>query len=44
MKVVNKENAEKYTEFLSNHERCNFGQSIEWGRVKEAWKKHMKIR
>ena len=38
MKLVNKDNMEKYSEFLSNHERCNFQQSVEWGKVKDAWK------
>ena len=37
MKLVNEQNIEKYNEFLSSHERCNFQQSVEWGRVKEAW-------
>ena len=27
-----------YTEFLESNERCNFQQSLEWGRVKQAWK------
>lgn len=38
MKLVNEENIEKYNEFLSNHERCNFQQSIEWAKVKDNWK------
>ncbi len=39
MKLVNKDNVEKYNEFLKNHDRCNFQQSIEWGKVKEqSWK------
>lgn len=38
MKLVNDENIEKYNEFLSKHDRCNFQQSIEWGKVKSAWK------
>ena len=38
MKLVNKDNIEKYNEFLKNHDRCNFQQSIEWGKVKESWK------
>ena len=25
-------------EFLESNERCNFQQSLEWGRVKQAWK------
>ena len=38
MILVNEENLEKFNEFLKNHDRCNFQQSIEWGKVKEAWK------
>lgn len=38
MKLVNEKNIEKYNEFLKNHNRCNFQQSVEWGKVKEAWK------
>ena len=38
MILVNDKNKEKYNEFLKNHNRCNFQQSIEWGKVKEAWK------
>ena len=38
MILVNENNKEKYTEFLKKHERCNFQQSLEWGRVKESWK------
>lgn len=37
MKLVNEKNIEKYSEFLSKHDRCNFQQSVEWGKVKEAW-------
>lgn len=29
---------EEYTKFLEGHERCNFQQSLEWGRVKSFWK------
>ena len=32
------EDRQKYTEFLENHERCNFQQSLEWGKVKNFWK------
>ena len=39
MLLVNENNIEKYKIFLQNHDRCNFQQSIEWGRVKENnWK------
>ena len=32
MILVNKENVGKYNEFLEKHDRCNFQQSVEWGR------------
>ena len=32
------EDRKKYTEFLENNERCNFQQSLEWGKVKNFWK------
>ena len=39
MKLVNENNIEKYNEFLSKHDRCNFQQSVEWGKVKApSWK------
>ena len=39
MKLVNENNIEKYNEFLKKHDRCNFQQSIEWGKVKaNNWK------
>ena len=39
MKLVDESNLEKYNEFLKKHDRCNFQQSIEWGKVKApAWK------
>ena len=42
MRFVNDEKSSiEYTEFLESHERCNFQQSIEWGRVKTAWKKEI---
>ena len=37
MILVNEQNIEKYNEFLAKHDRCNFQQSVEWGKVKEAW-------
>ena len=37
MKLVDEKNIEKYNEFLAKHDRCNFQQSVEWGKVKEAW-------
>ncbi len=41
MRFVTKETEQEYTEFLENHERCNFQQSLEWGKVKTAWKKEV---
>ena len=42
MRFVNsEESAKEYTEFLEGHERCNFQQSLEWGRVKTAWIKEV---
>lgn len=38
MKLVNDSNKEKYKKFLETHERCNFQQSLEWGKVKSFWK------
>ena len=32
------EDKKKYTEFLEHNERCNFQQSLEWGKVKNFWK------
>ena len=37
MELVTKENEKEYKNFLEHHERCNFQQSLEWGKVKEAW-------
>ena len=41
MRFLEDTDKEEYKEFLSNHERCNFQQSLEWGNVKEAWKKEV---
>lgn len=43
MKLVNNENIEKYNEFLQKHDRCNFQQSTEWGKVKTNWKNEIVI-
>jgi peptidoglycan pentaglycine glycine transferase (the first glycine) len=43
MKLVDSSNIEKYTKFLENNNRCNFQQSIEWGKVKESWKNEIII-
>ena len=41
---LNKEEERKlYTDFLTNHERCNFQQSLEWGNVKTSWIKEVVI-
>lgn len=37
MKLVDETNIKKYNEFLSKNDRCNFQQSIEWGKVKSNW-------
>lgn len=34
----NEEQKEEYKKFLEGHERCNFQQSLEWGKVKSFWK------
>ena len=41
MRFVTKETEQEYTEFLENHERCNFQQSLEWGKVKTNWIKEV---
>lgn len=41
MRFLEETDKEEYKNFLSNHERCNFQQSLEWGNVKEAWKKEV---
>ncbi len=38
MQILTEKDKEAYKEFLVNSERCNFGQSLEWGEVKQAWK------
>ena len=38
MILVDEKNLDKYNKLLENHDRCNFQQSIEWGKVKSAWK------
>ena len=38
MKLVDDSNKIKYKEFLEKHERCNFQQSLDWGKVKTFWK------
>lgn len=43
MKLVDETNKIKYKKFLEKHERCNFQQSIEWGKVKTSWKNEIII-
>ena len=38
MQILTENDKKAYKEFLENNERCNFQQSIEWGKVKQAWK------
>ena len=38
MILLAKEEEKEYKEFLENHDRCNFQQSLEWGKVKTSWK------
>ena len=41
-RILDKENEIKeFKEFLSNHPRCNFQQSLEWGNVKTSWIKEV---
>ena len=41
MKLLEEKDIKRYKEFLELHERCNFQQSIEWGKVKTNWKKEI---
>ena len=41
MKLLTEEDKTRYKEFLENHPRCNFQQSLEWGEVKTNWKKEV---
>ena len=38
MRILEEKDKELYKKFLEGHERCNFQQSLEWGRVKSFWK------
>ncbi len=38
MEFLTSEKRKEYEEFLNTHERCNFQQSLEWGKVKESWR------
>ncbi len=41
MKLLEEKDKKRYKEFLENHERCNFQQSLEWGEVKSSWIKEV---
>ena len=46
MRILNlnsEEERKKYTEFLEDNERCNFQQSLEWGKVKSFWKNEIVV-
>lgn len=38
MRILKEEDKQAYTKFIESHERCNFQQSLEWGKVKSFWK------
>ena len=38
MRILEEKDKELYKKFLEGHERCNFQQSLEWGKVKSFWK------
>lgn len=38
MQILTENDKKEYKIFLENNERCNFQQSLEWGKVKQAWK------
>ena len=35
--VTDEKDKQEYKRFLEGHERCNFQQSLEWGKVKSNW-------
>lgn len=41
MRLLEEKDKEEFREFLTNHDRCNFQQSLEWGNVKESWIKEV---
>lgn len=43
MEILAEKDRQAYKEFLENNERCNFQQSIEWGKVKTSWKNEIII-
>ena len=38
MQILTENEKEAYKKFLESNDRCNFQQSLEWGKVKTAWK------
>ncbi len=38
MQILTENDKEAYKKFLESNDRCNFQQSLEWGKVKTAWK------
>ena len=38
MRILEEKDKKLYADFLEKHERCNFQQSLEWGKVKDSWK------
>lgn len=43
MEILADKDRQAYKEFLEKNDRCNFQQSIEWGKVKESWKNEIII-
>ena len=41
--MITEELKKEYNEFLVKSKKCNFQQSIEWGDVKQEWKKDLAI-
>ena len=41
MKLLQENDKARYKEFLEKNPRCNFQQSLEWGKVKTSWKKEV---
>ena len=38
VRILEEKDNKLYTDFLEKHERCNFQQALEWGKVKDSWK------
>ena len=41
--MITEELKKEYKEFLEKSKKCNFQQSIEWGDVKQEWKKDLAV-